>query len=128
MNIKKLFVILGSDDYNVIKCTKTCCETLDRRRNFYSIKVDMFVYILYIILAFSNGEVTSLVLHPARAHFWVAVCSGHNVPRETGVPDGPRELSRDPFVWVVNVTRYFTGYILFIRKCFLFLVIFFSLN
>lgn len=31
----KLSVILGNEDYNVIKCcAKTCCDILDRRRNF----------------------------------------------------------------------------------------------
>ena len=34
------------------------------------------------------------------------------------VSDGPRELSHDSFVWVVNVTRYFTGCSFFILKCF----------
>ena len=32
---EKLSVILGGEDYNVVKyCAKTCCDILDRRRNY----------------------------------------------------------------------------------------------
>ena len=61
----------------------------------------MFVYILYIILAFSNREVSTLVLHSALR---VTVCFGHSVPRETGVVRG--EALRDD---LVPVLRYLTA-------------------
>ena len=67
----------------------------------------------------TNKEVD---INMQRTHLWTTVCSGHNVPRETGVVhgeaqcddlvpvhrristyEGSREFSHGPYVWVVDV-------------------------